>query len=255
MSFGEATAPRFRRGPFTLLELLVVIAVIAILAAILLPTLAAAKESQRRVQCKLIVGGYGKALQLYTADYKECLPSITAVGIPHAFDFRYFWELLRDYYSIDTPDYYIDNFLPPTASTAGFRIPTAVLCQAAQLSYLAALSTLETQKLYQGRMSRGGAYQVALFSQDLNESLYPRHLSRIEAPDAYFFMEDAGFNDRTDDREYPYWRCEQLLDGHYFWAHGCYYNVGFLDGHVDGFPRKRRDYSTAATLDRMLRPE
>lgn len=257
MMLEEMRRQRVRRYDFTLLELLVVIAIIMILAAILLPTLAAARESQRRVHCKMLMNGYAKAIQLYTADYNDCLPSITTTeSITQAFDFRYFWALLQDYYDIDSPNYYIDSFLPAAPNpNREIRIPEAVLCPAAQLSYLAALNILQDQKLYQGRMSRGGAYQVALFSQYLNESLYPRHLGRVESPSNYFFMEDAGFNDRSDDREYPYWRSEQLLDGHYFWAHGCYYNAGFLDGHAEGFPRKRRNYTNSATMDRILRME
>ena len=39
------------RRAFTLLELLVVMAIISVLAALLLPTLARSKESARKIQC------------------------------------------------------------------------------------------------------------------------------------------------------------------------------------------------------------
>jgi prepilin-type N-terminal cleavage/methylation domain-containing protein/prepilin-type processing-associated H-X9-DG protein len=56
------------RTGFTLIELLVVIAIIAILAALLLPALAAAKESGRRAQCKNNLRQMAVACHVYALD-------------------------------------------------------------------------------------------------------------------------------------------------------------------------------------------
>jgi prepilin-type N-terminal cleavage/methylation domain-containing protein len=66
--------PVFARA-FTLVELLVVVAIISILAALLLPALAGGKERARRVACKNQLRQFTVAVQLFAGDHREKLPS------------------------------------------------------------------------------------------------------------------------------------------------------------------------------------
>lgn len=59
---------------FTLVEMLVVIAVIAILAAFLLPVLARAKEKARRVQCANHLRQWALAFSFYVEDNEQYIP-------------------------------------------------------------------------------------------------------------------------------------------------------------------------------------
>ena len=61
-------------GGFTLLELLVVIATIAILAALMLPALRAAKEQAQGIQCLSQLKQFSYAWNLYADDYEEQIP-------------------------------------------------------------------------------------------------------------------------------------------------------------------------------------
>src|SRR5690349_18706045 len=66
----------FRNG-FTLIELLIVIATISVLAALLFPVFAQARERARQTTCLSNERQLGLALALYSQDYDECLPSGT----------------------------------------------------------------------------------------------------------------------------------------------------------------------------------
>ncbi|MBM3475025.1 MAG: DUF1559 domain-containing protein [Armatimonadetes bacterium] len=70
-----------RRRGFTLIEVLVVIAIIAILAGILFPVLLRAKESARRTKCASNLRQLGLALQMYAGDYDGLIP--LTFPVPH----------------------------------------------------------------------------------------------------------------------------------------------------------------------------
>lgn len=78
--------PPLRKG-FSLIELLVVVAIIALLVGILLPSLARAKDLAEQATCMTRVSGQLKALQLYAAEYRDQLPvgptdPLPGIGLP-----------------------------------------------------------------------------------------------------------------------------------------------------------------------------
>jgi prepilin-type N-terminal cleavage/methylation domain-containing protein/prepilin-type processing-associated H-X9-DG protein len=77
-----------RSRGFTLVELLVVVAVVAILAALLLPALASAKERSKRTSCASNLRQIGLAIRAYADDYSGDIPyGPKAPPFTSAFDF------------------------------------------------------------------------------------------------------------------------------------------------------------------------
>ncbi len=66
---------------FTLIELLVVISIIALLVALLLPALSAARESGRSIQCSSNMRQVNTAAFSYAAEAKDWLPYSRKSGV------------------------------------------------------------------------------------------------------------------------------------------------------------------------------
>jgi prepilin-type N-terminal cleavage/methylation domain-containing protein/prepilin-type processing-associated H-X9-DG protein len=84
---------------FSLAELLVVVGVIAVLAALLLPTVGRAREAGRRVVCLGNLRQFGAAFRMYAADNADLFPFSAGLGEPGppwpAEDW-FWWQTPRD---------------------------------------------------------------------------------------------------------------------------------------------------------------
>ena len=79
-----------QRAAFTLVETLVVIAIIAVLAALLFPVFSAARAAARRTACISNLRQLGLALQMYKQDYGELPPHLSTINDSYVRDPRIF---------------------------------------------------------------------------------------------------------------------------------------------------------------------
>ena len=113
--------------------MLVVIAIIAILAALLLPALQAARDSAKKAVCLNNLRQLYVTFQLYATDYNSSLPKLsgTAGGIDQGslYDHIYPWPyFLNPYVAAPAPAFSLGDVSFPATSTYPATKPTIYSC-------------------------------------------------------------------------------------------------------------------------------
>ena len=192
---------RLKRA-FTLVELLVVIAVIAILAALLLPALAAAKEKGYRAQCINNLKQLSLGIQAYADDHGDQLPGPVWSG---------FYE---NYDNVDSKrlSFYIATYLGRPAPSATpqdnllARCPSAVkhwkenpgedmMSIFVPLSYVACVDLTNVNS---GVVTRPFGYPYASLPFNLATNEPPKLAHQIYNPSISWALRDA---DQQDTRQ------------------------------------------------------
>ena len=256
-----------RRGGFTLIEMLVVMAIIMILASLILPALRQAKARSRIAKCQNNLRQRGLALEMYLSDNGQRFPARAARNRSAPGGYLSWEQALEPYASRWTdPSYHCPyyrgligytNWITDTGSSLqrGHAWPGSyayngsgterTMVERAAASILGAVPTLGLDARSAGGEGSSDADRVSLgdIKQPsrmlaIGEARLQQAHRRSRAPR---FLVGSGF-----DLLFP-----GAMDDYYAYPlrHGPLYNVLFCDGHLEGMePKKLFEPAISARL-------
>ena len=210
---------RIRQG-FTLIEILVVVAIIAMLAAILFPVFSRARENARKTSCLSNLKQITTAWTMYAQDYDEkvCPSYYYTDGFDHehAWDFDLIWGGYVD----GNPQSYTVGLLGPYTKNGQINNCPSFYGQA------------------WGRPYTGYAYNATYIGGDDLSDIPTAHLAQISDPVNTVLFADGGFGNPVSAQNYLRAPSDGLyLAGKVHFLHNTTANVAYADGHVKSATR------------------
>ena len=223
---------RNRKAAFSLIELLVVISVVAIIAAMLMPALRQARDSARASVCTSNLRQLGLAMQAYLDDHGRYFPYFTNVGADRL------W-----YFGMESPF--------NASGAPGTRMID--LTQAKLFPYFRTQHGIEVCPSYDYRSPRWRQkYNQITAGYGLNFYLFDLVASGVTQPSRRICFADSA---QVNTFQAPASVANPMIEEWYYvedvsrmvqFRHGARANVLFCDSHVESLPM------AAGTLDTRL---